>query len=266
MHVLDRFRLDGKTAIVTGGSGLYGAHISSALAEAGAHVVIASRHCDSCEQLAGQLRSAGLHASARTLDLSKEKSIAELAGWAEQRFGSVDILVNNAVSREGLADLEDTATEGWLKAQQVNGLGVMLLTKAIVPLMSRHKRGSIINIGSIQGVQGPHFPVYEGTGMTSGIEYTYAKWGLVGMTKWLANYYGRFGIRANCISPGGYNPVGSANEITASAFLERYVERTPLGRMADDEDIKGAVVYLASDASSYVTGHNLIVDGGWSSW
>lgn len=86
------------------------------------------------------------------------------------------------------------------------------------------------------------------------------------MTKWLASYYGRDRIRANCISPGGYNPVGSVNEITAGAFLERYAERTPLGRMADDEDIKGAVVYLASEASSYVTGHNLIVDGGWSSW
>ncbi|MFD0959255.1 SDR family NAD(P)-dependent oxidoreductase [Paenibacillus chungangensis] len=266
MHVLDRFRLDGKIAVVTGGSGLYGAHISTALAEAGAHVVIASRHRDSCEQLAGQLRSAGLHASSSSLDLSREDSIAELAEWTEERFGGVDILVNNAVSREGLADLEDTTAEGWLKAQQVNGLGIMLLTKAIVPLMRSRKGGSVINIGSIQGVQGPHFPVYEGTGMTSGIEYTYAKWGLVGMTKWLANYYGRDHIRANCISPGGYNPVGSDNEITAGSFLDRYAERTPLGRMADDEDIKGAVVYLASEASSYVTGHNLIVDGGWSSW
>jgi len=142
----------------------------------------------------------------------------------------------------------------------------MLLTKAVVGKMRERKTGNIINISSIQGINGPHFPVYADTGMTSGIEYTYTKWGIIGMTKWLANYYGKYNIRVNCISPGGYRPSDAKPDPTTEAFLRNYLERTPLGRMADDDDIKGAIVYLASNASKYVTGHNLVLDGGWSSW
>src|SRR5690606_21524377 len=136
-----------------------------------------------------------------------------------------------------------------------------LLSKAVVSTMRERHEGNIINISSIQGILGPHFPVYGDTGMTSGIEYTYAKWGIVGMTKWLANYYGKYNIRVNCISPGGYNPSNNDDEITSNEVLKRYLERTPLGRMADEDDIKGAIVYLASPAAKYVTGHNLVLDG-----
>lgn len=266
MQVLDQFRLDHKVAIVTGGSGLYGAHISEALGQAGAMVIVASRNIDKCEEQVEALSRQGCQAAAIALDLSDEESITALAVEVVNRFGRIDILVNNSVSREGLDDIEHTTAAGWLQAQQVNGLGVMLLSKAVVKVMREQKEGSIINISSIQGILGPHFPVYGDSGMTSGIEYTYAKWGMVGMTKWLANYYGKYNVRVNCISPGGYNPVGSDKEIASQQFLRNYEERTPLGRMADDDDIKGAIVYLASRASKYVTGHNLIIDGGWSSW
>lgn len=266
MKVLDHFRLDHKVAVVTGGSGLYGAHISEALAQAGSLVIVASRNVHKCEEQAAALIRQGCQAVAMPLDLGDEASIGAFTAEVIARFGRIDILVNNSVSREGLADIEQTTAEGWLNAQQVNGLGVMLLSKAVVKTMREQRDGSIINIASIQGILGPHFPVYGDSGMTSGIEYTYAKWGMVGMTKWLANYYGKYNIRVNSISPGGYNPVGSEMEITSEEFLRKYQERTPLGRMADEDDIKGAVVYLASRASKYVTGHNLVIDGGWSSW
>jgi NAD(P)-dependent dehydrogenase (short-subunit alcohol dehydrogenase family) len=107
--------------------------------------------------------------------------------------------------------------------------------------------------------------VYGDTGMTSPLNYTYDKWGMVGFTKWIANYYGKHNIRANCISPGGFGP-GVADRIGENEFTSNYRKLTPLGRFADTDDIKGPVVFLASDASSYVTGHNLLVDGGWTSW
>ncbi|MBP1989428.1 SDR family NAD(P)-dependent oxidoreductase [Paenibacillus eucommiae] len=266
MGVGDMFRLDGKVAVVTGGSGLYGSHICEALAEVGATVIVASRNLGRCEKQAAVLREKGFEAGAIALDLADEQNIEQFVQETISRYGRIDILINNSVSRDGLNDIEKTTSEGWLQAQQVNGLGLMLLTKAVVTTMRERKEGSIINISSIQGILGPHFPVYGDTGMTSGIEYTYAKWGMVGMTKWLANYYGKYNVRVNCISPGGYNPVGTDQEIASDEFLRNYTARTPLGRMADEDDIKGAIVYLASQASKYVTGHNLVVDGGWSNW
>lgn len=266
MNVMQQFRLDGKIAVVTGGSGLFGTHISAALGEAGARVIVASRNGLRCEAQAAELREKGHQAVAMALDLADEQNIEAFVEEATARFGQIDILVNNAVSREGLNDIEQTTAEGWLEAERVNGLGVMLLTKAVVRYMRERKSGNVINISSIQGINGPHFPVYGDTGMTSGIEYTYTKWGLIGMTKWLANFYGKYNIRVNSISPGGYNPAWADEDLASNVFLRNYLERTPLGRMADDDDIKGAVVYLASDASKYVTGHNLVLDGGWSSW
>lgn len=267
MNVMNKFRLDGKVAIVTGGSGLYGEHISTALGEAGALVIVASRGIEQCEKLAANLRSRGIQAVGRSLDLADEQSIEALVEQTIEEFGQIDILVNNAVSRVGLNDIEQTTSSGWLQAQMVNGLGTMLISKAVVSRMRNRNEGNIINISSIQGILGPHFPVYGDTGMSSGIEYTYAKWGIVGITRWLANYYGKYNIRANCISPGGYNPTQNGDyKITNEIFLHNYLERTPLGRMADEDDIKGAIVYFASPASKYVTGHNLVLDGGWSSW
>lgn len=266
MNTMDMFRLDGQVAIVTGGSGMYGKQISLALCEAGAHVVIASRDEDKCRRLAETFVRHGYAAAGFKLDLSSEESIEQFVRQVVEQYGRIDILVNNSVSRYGLNDLEKTTAEGWETAQRVNGTGLMLISKAVVAHMRNRNKGSIINIASIQAVQGPQFPVYGDTGMTSGIEYTYAKWGMIGLTKWMANYYGRYNIRVNAISPGGYNAVGTEHEIRHETFIRNYERMTPLGRMADDDDIKGAVVFLASEASRYVTGHNLLLDGGWSNW
>jgi NAD(P)-dependent dehydrogenase (short-subunit alcohol dehydrogenase family) len=161
--------------------------------------------------------------------------------------------------------LEQLTKEDWETSQDVNSTGLILLTKAAVEIMLEQQSGSIINIGSIQGVVGPNFPVYGDTGMTSPPKYTYDKWAMVGFTKWLANYYGRFNIRANCISPGGYGP-GVEETFGDNEFVRNYKRLTPLGRFASDDDIKGPVVFLASEAAAYITGHNLLVDGGWTSW
>lgn len=259
------FNLTSKVAIVTGGAGYFGVPICEALAEAGAIVILASRNEDKCEAAAATLRDKGLNAVGMKLDLGDEHSIRQFVDRVTDRFGRIDTLVNNAVSRDGYKDLEDLTKSDWDGAQAVNSTGLMLITQAVVRVMRRQGSGNIINIGSIQGVQGPHFPVYGNTGMTSPVNYTYDKWAIVGFTKWLATFYGKYNIRANCISPGGYGP-GVEHDFGDNEFVENYKRMTPLGRFAGDEDIKGPVVFLAADAAAYVTGHNLIVDGGWNSW
>jgi NAD(P)-dependent dehydrogenase (short-subunit alcohol dehydrogenase family) len=262
---MDRFRIDGKIAIVTGGAGYFGKPISKALAEAGAIVIIASRDKKKCEAYAADLIEERLKAEGMSLDLSNEKSIEIFVKKVYKKYGVIDILVNNAVSREGMKDLEQLSKADIESSQLINSTGLMLLTKSVVKLMRKQKAGNIINISSIQGVVGPNFPVYGNTGMTSPVNYTYDKWGIIGFTKWLANYYGKYNIRANCISPGGYGP-GIVEGIEKKEFIENYKRLTPLGRFAEDDDIKGPVIFLASEASAYITGHNLMVDGGWTNW
>jgi NAD(P)-dependent dehydrogenase (short-subunit alcohol dehydrogenase family) len=261
---MDRFRLDNKIIVVTGGAGQFGKPISEALAGAGAEVIIASRDEAKCREYAGELKTKKLKAEGMALDQGKEESIRFFVETVIKKYGHIDVLVNNAVTREGCRDLDVITGSDLETSQQVNYTGLLLLTQAVLNTMTLRKKGNIINIGSIQGAVGPNFRVYGNTGMSSGITYTFEKWGMVGFTKWIANYYGKYNIRANCISPGGYGPGIRAGNKTE--FMDNYRRLTPLGRFAEDEDIKGPVIFLASDASSYVTGHNLMVDGGWTSW
>lgn len=262
---MNLFRIDGKVAIVTGGAGYFGKPICLALAEAGAHVIIASRDKEKCEAYAASLVGKGLKAEGMSLDLADEESIENFVKEVYKKYAAIDILVNNAVSREGMKELEQLSKADIERGQLINNTGLFLLTKSVVEIMRRQKAGNIINVGSIQGVVGPNFPVYGETGMSSPVNYTYDKWGMVGFTKWLANYYGKFNIRSNCISPGGYGP-GIVENAGRDEFIKNYKKLTPLGRFAEDDDIKGPVIFLASAASSYITGHNLLVDGGWTSW
>lgn len=259
------FDLAGRTAIVTGGTGLFGRPIVMALAEAGALVIIASRDTAKCKAFAEELRQLGHQANGMHLDLADEETIHTLVDSVVSQYKNIDILVNNSVSREGYKKLEETTREDWEQGQNINSTGLMLINKAVVKRMADQRSGSIINISSIQGSVGPNFGVYEGTEMTSPLNYTYDKWGMVGLTKWMANYYGKYNIRVNCLSPGGYGP-GIEASFGENEFTRNYKKLTPLGRFAYDDDIKGPVVFLASDASAYVTGHNLLVDGGWTSW
>lgn len=265
MNTLKMFNLQGKVAVVTGGAGYFGKPISIALAEAGALVIIASRDEAKCISFASELKEQGLLVEGEALDLSDEKSIEDFTDRILVKYKRIDILINNAVSREGFKTLDQMTAKEWENAQRINSTGLMLISQSVVKIMCVQKSGSIINISSIQGAVGPNFAVYGNTDMTSPVNYTYDKWGMVGLTKWMANYYGKFNVRVNCISPGGYGP-GIEESIGENEFVENYKRLTPLGRFAYDDDIKGPIVFLASEAASYITGQNLLVDGGWTSW
>jgi NAD(P)-dependent dehydrogenase (short-subunit alcohol dehydrogenase family) len=248
------FRLDGQVALVTGGAGLYGRHICRALAEAGAHVVIASRDRAACDVIAGELDSDGLAASTARLDQSDEASIEAFCA----DVGPIDVLINNAVFRRG-GSIDDVDPADLRATAEVNYVGLMLLTRLIAEQMKERGGGSVVNIASIYGVVGPQFAVYEGTDIVSPAFYAFEKGGMVNLTRYLAAHYGPSGIRVNCVSPGGL-----ATPEQPAAFVDAYTKRTPLGRLAGPDDIKGPIVFLASQAASYVNGVNLMVDGGWT--
>lgn len=260
MSVLDRFSLKGRVALVTAGAGpLFGRSISTALAEAGATVITASRSRDRNEAFAAEMRGLGYDALGLDFDLENLSSIDALHSEIQSRFGRLDVLVNSALSRDGHIGPFDTQTpETWQHAAQGDLAGLFRNCQRAVEAMQRQSSGSIINIASIYGVVSNDPALYEGTSMVQPPTYNFVKAGMINFTRYLACYYGESGIRANCVSPGGYFNNQPAR------FVERYAERVPLGRMMGHEDLQGAVVFLASDASAYVTGHNLLVDGGWT--
>jgi NAD(P)-dependent dehydrogenase (short-subunit alcohol dehydrogenase family) len=254
----DLFRLDGKVALVTGGAGIYGAHVVRALAESGAHVVAASRDLRKCEDLADALRAERLSVDAGELDLTSEASICALRNELISRHGRLDVLVNNAVGRAG-GDLRHTTAAEWEQTMKVNSTGLFLSCQLFSEPMQRNRSGSIVNIASIYGMVGPDFSIYEGTKLTNPVNYAFAKGGMINLTRYLASFLAPCNVRVNCLSPGGFR-----TQDTPEEFVPNYVRRTPMGRMAEPDDIKGPVVFLASEASRYVTGQNLAVDGGWT--
>jgi NAD(P)-dependent dehydrogenase (short-subunit alcohol dehydrogenase family) len=260
MGVLDLFDLTGKVAVVTGGSGLYGRHFGRALGEAGATVVTTSRDHHSAERTAAGLRADGLVAHGHRLDLSDEESIAGFVDTVNGAYNRIDILVNNAVHRQGRG-LTGTTADDWAATSAVNSRGLFLITQHVARVMAKGGGGSIINIGSIYGIVAPDFSVYEGTEMTMPAFYAYDKAGMIGFTRYLAAALGPQEIRVNCLCPGGMREEDSD---TPTRFVRAYERRTPLGRMASGDDPAGALVFLASNAARYVTGIVLPVDGGWT--
>jgi NAD(P)-dependent dehydrogenase (short-subunit alcohol dehydrogenase family) len=260
MSILDRFSLKNRIALVTAGAGpLFGSSISEALAEAGATVITASRSLERNLEFAEGLRQRGYDVHGMELDIGSTESIDRLHAQVLERFGRLDVLVNSALARDGhVGRLEDQTPEVWARSAAGDFSGLFRLCQRAVDAMVRQGRGSIINISSIYGVVSNDPTIYAGTDMVQPPMYNFVKAGMINFTRYLACYYGKQGVRANCISPGGYF------NHQPEAFLEQYNRRVPLGRMLGNEDIQGAVVFLASDASSYVTGHNLLVDGGWT--
>jgi NAD(P)-dependent dehydrogenase (short-subunit alcohol dehydrogenase family) len=256
MNVLERFGLNGKTALVTGGAGLFGRQITEALAQAGARTYVASRQTEQNERLAGQCRAIGLDVTAAVLDQSDEASVDRLRDHLLKDAGRVDILVNNAVLRP-MADWSSPAAD-FAKSMSVNATGLFLMTRAFGEHMAERGGGNIINIGSIQGSIGPDFSLYEGLGWETPPDYFFHKGGLLNFSRFAAAKLGPRNVRVNVISPGGFFADQDPR------FVERYEARTMLGRMANATDLQGAVVFLASDASAYITGANLFVDGGYT--
>jgi len=258
MAILDRFSLKGRIALVTGGAGpRFGSSISEALVEAGATLILASRSLEKNKRFAEELRGRGFDAHGMRVDILELDSISRLHGQIVERFNRLDILVNNAVVQI-VKSFESETHEDWLQSARGDMAGLFALCKAFIPDMVHQGKGSIINISSIYGVVANDPSLYEGTQMVQPPHYTFVKAGMINFSRFIASYYGKKGVRANCLSPGGY----FNNQ--PEPFLSNYCKRVPLGRMLQNEDIKGAVVFLASDASEYVTGVNLMVDGGWT--
>lgn len=259
MSVLDTFSLEGKVALATGGAGMYGRQIVEALAEAGAQTYTASRDVDMLEEMAAGYRTRGLDVCALHLDLADESSILALKDEVLRRSGRIDILVNNAVLRPMKKRYQDDASMFEL-SMKVNATGLFIITRAFGDAMAERGSGSIINVGSIHGMIGPDGTIYRGTDMNGFFpDYFFHKGGVINYTRFVAGYYGSSGIRCNCISPGSFR-----TDDHPEAFVRQYCDRTFLGRQANDTDLKGVIVFLASDASAYITGTNIPVDAGYT--
>ena len=257
------FDLTGRVAIVTGGAGLLGKQFSQALAEAGAKVVIASRNQETCQAWVDQLRAGGYDALALPLDVTDPESSKALVAATLAHYGRLDILVNNAYTRGVPAPPEELTPEAWRTWIDAGLSGAFYCAQAAAHPMLAQGSGAIINIGSIYGVGGTDVRMYPpGMPVNASAAYGAIKGGIVNLTRSLAVVWAAKGVRVNCISPGGFPGDGIINE----EFAQNFQAKIPLGRMGNSTDLKGAVVFLASDAAAYVIGQNLLVDGGWTAW
>lgn len=264
--VANLMRLDGRVAIVTGAAGYLGSQICEALAELGANIVLVDTNESGCIELAERMEAC-YHADSLQVitDLANDDDVRSIPGKVLSNFDTIDVLVNCAAlvgtsALEGwITPFSRQSSKTWRLALDINLTAPFILTQACSDALKATGHASIINIGSIYGIVGPDLRLYEQTNMGSPAAYAASKGGLLQLTRWLATVLAPH-VRVNSISLGGV----WRNQ--PEEFHLKYVSRTPLGRMATEEDIKGAVAYLASDLSAYVTGQNLILDGGYTVW
>jgi len=270
----DLFSLKNKVAVVTGALGLLGKQHCYALAEAGANVVVTDLNEDRCEAFAHEL---GVATSTQPIgiavDITRRLSIETLKDQVKKNYGSIAILVNNAAVNDAFENpaaaadqskFENYPIELWQKSLDVNITGTFLCSQVMGGMMAKQGSGSIINIASTYGIVGPDQSLYSRADGTQSFykssSYPTTKGAVIAFTRFLATYWAKNGVRVNALSPGGVENGQDEN------FIKNYSTRTPLGRMAQPSDYKGALVFLASDASRYMTGTNLVVDGGWTAW
>ena len=265
------FDLSGRVAVVTGGAGILGTHFCHGLASFGASVAVADVELAKAEALAAALsREHKVKAIGVICDVTDEAQVNGMADRIERELGPIDILHNNAGTKTGdpadfFAPIDRFPMGAWKEIMAVNIDGVFIVSRAIGTRMAKRGRGSIVSTSSIYGVVGCDMRIYEGSEylghrISTPPAYAAAKAGVIGITHYLATLWGKDGVRVNAITPGG---VESGQNDT---FRKNYGERIPMGRMAEAGEMVGALIYLASDASAYVTGQNLIVDGGLTSW
>ncbi len=270
METPSLFSLKNKIAVVTGALGLLGKQHCLALSEAGATVIVCDLNEAACSDFAFSLEGDSMGVGT---DITVPASVRELKDRIIKKYKKIDILVNNAAindmfenpaSAAELSKFENYPLELWEKSLNVNITGTFLCSQVIGSQMAAQASGSIINIASTYGIVAPDQSLYKNNEGTQEFykspAYPATKGAVISFTKFLASYWGRKGVRVNCLSPGG---VENGQE---NYFIKNYSNRTPLGRMAAPSDYKGAIVFLASEASSYMTGANLIIDGGWTAW
>jgi NAD(P)-dependent dehydrogenase (short-subunit alcohol dehydrogenase family) len=275
MTIQAKFDLSGRVALVTGGAGLLGSEFCRTLAEAGARVAVVDLDQAAARKVSEALSKAGYKAESFSADITQPDSIQKLIRAVLSSLGGIDILVNSAAldpkfdaaaAAQGIApgSFEDYPLDQWNAALNVNLTGMFLVTQACVrEMLKREARGSIINICSTYGLNGPDQAIYIKAGQRVAykpVYYTVTKAGVLGFTRYLAAYYTNTEIRVNALTPGG---IFNDHE---EYFVKNYSAKTILGRMARKDEMNGALLFLASDASSYMTGGNLVVDGGWTAW
>ena len=275
MTIFEKFSLKEKVAVVTGGVGLIGAEFCRTLAEAGASVAVVDLNASASQMIVDTLTKSGYNALAVATDITKPVSVNAMVDKVISTYSRLDILVNSAAldpkfdataAEKGIAPgaFENYPLADWNAAMNVNLTGMFLVTQACVkPMIAQGKKGSIINICSTYGLNGPDQKIYIKDGKRVAykpVYYTVTKAGVLGFTKYLAAYYAETEIRVNALTPGG---VFNNHE---EYFVKNYSAKTILGRMAKKDEMNGALLFLASDASSYMTGNNVIVDGGWTAW
>ncbi|OEU64925.1 MAG: short-chain dehydrogenase [Desulfobacterales bacterium PC51MH44] len=266
------FNLHGKTAIVTGGAGILGRKFCAGLAEFGADVAVVDIDAEAAKDVAGRLIAQfGVKSIGIGCNIAKPDSVKEMMEQVESSIGNIHILHNNAAGKSDdlnafFAPFEEYSLQQWREIMAVNIDGMFLVAQAVGKHMIEHgEGGSIIQTSSIYGIMAPDQRIYEGSfymgrSINTPAVYSTSKAAVIGLTKYLAAYWADKGIRVNTLTPGGVE--SGQNE----TFKQRYSARVPLGRMAKDDEMVSALIYLASDASSYVTGQNIIVDGGLAVW
>lgn len=256
-NVCNLFSLKNKCAVVIGGKGKVGYPISMALAEAGAKVFIASRTSCNEDKEIKTLRDGGLDVSGVELDVTRENQINSFINKLTQNNLAPDIMVNSGLVRP-MKQLLGDSIESWAASMHTNANGLFLSCRAFAENMASNNGGSIINITSIYGLVAPDPQVYIGTKINTEPDYPFIKGGMIMFSKYLASYYSKHDVRVNCIAPGGvFNHQDEK-------FITNYIKKVPLKRMATQDDLKGAAVFLASQASSYITGVVIPVDGGYT--
>jgi len=272
-ETIDRFKITDRVVIVTGGAGLLGRAHAMALASAGGNVVLADVQEQAAEKVAEEVRlRTGGDCLAVKVDVTQAESVSALIEESLERYGRIDILVNNAALDPKFdaepaslhsSSFEDYPLEAWQQSMDVNITGMFLCAQGVAPAMLEAGQGVIVNVSSTYGVVGPDQRLYEREGQLAQykpVTYSVTKAAVLGLTRYLATYYQGEGIRVNSLTPGGVY-AGHDDE-----FVRRYSAKTILGRMAEKEEISSALLFLVSDASSYMTGANLVVDGGWTAW
>lgn len=267
MTLKNLFDLSGRVAIVTGGGGILGKHFCAGLAAHGAHVVVADRTQAIADAVASTLPGKPM---ACALDITDEAAVAKMVEDVSRHYGRIDILHNNAATKPQdlgrfFDPVETFSMDVWREVMQVNLDALFMVARHVGGYMAGQGGGSIVQTASIYGVVGPDQRIYEGSDylghqINTPPVYSASKAGVVGLTTYLATYWADKGVRVNTLTPGGVE--SGQNE----TFKRKYGARVPLGRMAQPEEMVGALIFLASDASSYVTGQNIIVDGGLTAW